>query len=140
MTRHESPFRLIAVDGQPLPVRVRIGGADYLVDGGDLEFDEQPRVEPPSDGAVRWRLFGTHPDGHHDRVFSQREPYRRIAAHSFEFSTRSPLPEYSASIVGGELVLSSRGRAPDTGVLYVFGRDHEWRFAAQKGGAGSAAA
>jgi hypothetical protein len=118
---------LVAVDDQPLPIRLHIGGREYLVEAGELELDEQARYE--GDGAVRWRLFGTHPDGRKDMIFTQREPYHRLDAGRLEFSVSVSQPaEYLGEMVGTDLVLSSHAQGESSTVRRVFGVDHQWRF------------
>lgn len=130
MEQHPTYFRLIAIDDHSLPVRLRIGGADYVVQDGEFELDEEPRID--GDGAVRWRLFGEWPDGRRDMAFSQHEPYRRLDSTRVEFSVRpSRIPEYVATTAGDELVLSSHTRSERSGApARVFGADHTWRFVA----------
>lgn len=132
-------YRLTHIDGQPLPVRLLVAGAEYVITGGSMLFEPPTQFDAALgvDGLVNWDLHGYRPpDGRPAAVTAARHYYRRLDPTRVRFPYDQPdVPaEYTAEVADGALTLRSETEGErEFSPAGMFGGDHEWLFAAAPG-------
>ena len=129
-------YRLTHVDGQPLPIRLPVAGAEYIITGGSIRFEPQTEFDAALgvDGLLDWDLQGYRPpEVQPTMVTMARHYYRRLDPTRVQFPFDQPdVPaEYTADVADGALTLRSQTEVErEYSPAQMFGGDHEWCFAA----------
>src|SRR6266498_3204279 len=131
-----SLYQLTHIDGEPLPVRLRINRVDFLVTDGSLQFEPHTGLEEAMgvDGVLNWEMRGQRlPETKVELATTDRHYYRRVGPGlvRFPFGLQNKAPEYRVEVFGDTLLLTAETEVDhDYSPARGFGRDRMWQFRA----------